>query len=671
MPADSRTAARVRALRELIDTHNYRYHVLDDPAIGDAEFDGFMRELEALEAQHPDLIVGGSPTQRVGAEPLAQFGEIVHEVPMLSLANAFTPEDLVAFDRRVRAALLVEEVEYSAEPKLDGLAVSILYIEGVLAQAATRGDGTRGEDVTRNVRTIPSIPLHLLGAGYPRVLEVRGEVHMTRQGFQALNEHQRAAGAKVFSNPRNAAAGGLRQLDSRITARRSLTIFCYGAGKVDGGEIPAKHDHILRQFKAWGLRVSGEATLVRGVQGCLRYFEVMERQRAHLPYDMDGVVYKVNDLRQQALLGYVARAPRWALAFKFAPEEQTTRVLAIEVQVGRTGALTPVARVDPVFVGGATVTNATLHNQDEIDRKDVRIGDTVVVRRAGDVIPEIVRVLLEYRSPGAQPFRIPDRCPVCAAPAVRKAGEAVSRCTGSLQCPAQRVQAILHFASRRALDIQGMGEKLVEQLVTAGKVKDVADLYKLNEPEIADLGRMGSKSAHNLVAALEESKSTTLARFLYALGITDVGEATARTLAAHFGSLDTIRAANIVELEAVADIGPIIANHIAEFFCNPKNLDIIERLQQAGMRWQEQAVTTGRPLEGLTFVLTGTLASMSRDQASERLVALGAKVSASVSRQTSFVVMGTDPGTKAVRARELGVPVLSEEGLLAKLAQSL
>ncbi|MGH8509806.1 MAG: NAD-dependent DNA ligase LigA, partial [Gammaproteobacteria bacterium] len=594
MPADSRTAARVRELRELINYHNYRYHVLDDPVISDAQFDGFMRELEALEARYPDLIVPESPTQRVGAEPLGEFGEIVHEVPMLSLGNAFTPGDLVAFDRRAREALGVEEVEYSAEPKLDGLAVSILYTEGVLTQAATRGDGTRGEDVTQNVRTIPSIPLRLLGARYPRILEVRGEVHMTKQGFEALNEQQRAAGTKVFSNPRNAAAGSLRQLDARITAHRPLTFFCYGTGKIGGGEIPERHDQILRQFKAWGLRVSAEATVVRGVQGCLRYFEAMERQRAHLPYDMDGVVYKVNDLRQQEALGFLARAPRWALAFKFAPEEQTTRILAIEVQVGRTGALTPVARLDPVFVGGATVTNATLHNQDEIDRKDVRIGDTVVVRRAGDVIPEIVRVLPEYRPPDAQRFRIPDRCPVCDAPAVRKPGEAVSRCTGFLRCPAQRVQAIWHFASRRALDIEGLGDKLVEQLVATGKVEDVADLYKLNEAEIADLDRMGSKSAKKLVASLEKSKSTSLARLLYALGITDVGEATARTLAAHFGSLDAIRAAGVAELEAVPDIGPIIANHIAEFFANPKNLDIIARLQEAGMRWQEQADTIRR-----------------------------------------------------------------------------
>ncbi len=668
MPERDQAAARLCRLREDIEYHNYRYHVLDEPEVPDAEFDRLMRELQALEAQHPELVTPDSPTQRVGAAPVPEFGEVVHGVPMLSLGNAFSSAEVEAFDRRVCEGLGLPLVEYTGEPKLDGLAVSLLYQEGRLVRASTRGDGTRGEDVTPNVRTIPSVPLCLRGRGFPRVLEVRGEVYMPKPAFEALNAEQSRKGAKTFANPRNAAAGSLRQLDPRITASRPLCVFCYGTGQVEG-ELPARHSAVLEALRGWGLRVTREHRVLRGVTDCLRYYEEMSRRRLGLSYELDGVVYKVDDIAAQRELGMLARAPRWAIAHKFAAEEQETRVLAIEVQVGRTGALTPVARLEPVFVGGVTVQNATLHNQDEVDRKDVRVGDTVVVRRAGEVIPEVVRVIPERRPAGAEPFRIPERCPACGSAVVRAAGEAAACCTGSLVCPAQRVQAILHFASRRALDIDGLGDKLVEQLVERGEVRDVADLYGLGEEWLAALDRMGPKSARNLVAAIEASKTTTLARFLYALGISDVGEATARALAQHFGSLEAIIAARPEALEAVPDIGPVIAANIASFFGDPRNLVVVERLREAGVRFSDSPpFRTAKPLAGMTFVLTGTLAALTREEAGERLMALGAKVTASVSRKTSFVVAGAEPGSKAVRARELGVSVLDEDALLRLLA---
>ncbi len=663
-------AACAARLRERLHYHNHRYHVLDDPEISDAEFDRLLRELEALEASHPGLISPDSPTQRVGGVPLAAFGEIRHAVPMLSLANASTEGEVHGFDRRVREGLGIETVEYVAEPKLDGLAISIAYRDGVLVQAATRGDGSRGEDVTQNVRTIRSVPLRLQGTGHPRLLEVRGEVYMSKRGFEDLNRRQRELGAKVFVNPRNAAAGGLRQLDARITAARPLAFYCYGTGRIEGGALPGTHYEILDRLRSWGLRVSPEIERVSGAQGCLDYYARIDGRRAQLAYAIDGVVYKVNRLAQQAQLGFVARAPRWAIAHKFASPEAATRVTAIEVQVGRTGALTPVARLEPVFVGGATVTNATLHNQDEIERKDVRAGDTVLVRRAGDVIPEVVRVLHEERPPGTQPFSMPQHCPVCEAPVTRPAGEAVSRCTNTLSCPAQRIQAILHFASRRAMDIQGLGDKLVEQLVERQGLRDPADLYAFGAEQLAALERMGTKSAENLVQALEKSKSTTLARFLLALGIPEVGEATAHLLAGELGSLQALMEARTEVLEAIPDIGPVVAAHITEFFGNARNHEVIERLQRAGVHWPETVAPKKqdrKPLAGLSFVVTGTLSSLTREEAKERLIRLGARVSGSVSKHTSVVVVGADPGSKAERAAELGIATLDEEGLLERL----
>ncbi|MGH8582030.1 MAG: NAD-dependent DNA ligase LigA [Gammaproteobacteria bacterium] len=663
-------AARAARLRERLHYHNHRYHVLDEPEISDAEFDRLLRELEALEAAYPELIRPDSPTQRVGGVPLAAFGESRHAVPMLSLANAYSEGDVHGFDRRVREGLGIETVEYVAEPKLDGLAISIAYRDGVLVQAATRGDGSRGEDVTRNVRTIRSVPLRLQGTEHPQLLEVRGEVYMSKAGFEDLNRRQRERGAKVFVNPRNAAAGSLRQLDARITAARPLEVYCYGTGRIEGDALPGTHDEVLDRLRSWGLRVAPEIERVSGAQGCLDYYARIDGRRAQLAYAIDGVVYKVNRLAQQAQLGFVARAPRWALAHKFAPPEAATRVIAIEVQVGRTGALTPVARLEPVFVGGATVTNATLHNQDEIERKDVRAGDTVLVRRAGDVIPEVVRVLHEQRPASTQPFVMPQHCPVCEAPVTRAAGEAVSRCTNTLSCPAQRIQAILHFASRRAMDIQGLGDKLVEQLVERQLVRDPADLYALGTEQLAALERMGRKSAENLVQALEASKSTTLARFLLALGIPDIGEATAQRLAGELGSLPALMNARAEVLETLPDIGPVVAAHITEFFGNARNREVIGRLQHAGVHWPETVAPKNqdrKPLAGLTFVITGTLSSLTREATKERLIQLGARVSGSVSKNTSFVVVGADPGSKAERAAELGITTLDEDGLLERL----
>jgi DNA ligase (NAD+) len=661
---------RAEQLREQIEFHNYRYYVLDDPQVPDAEYDRLLRELQALEAEHPELISADSPTQRVGANPLSAFGEVKHEIPMLSLDNAFDDDEVGEFDRRVREKLEVETVDYTAEPKLDGLAVSLLYEDGILVRGATRGDGSSGEDITQNVRTIQSIPLKLLGQGYPRRLEVRGEVFISHAGFAALNEHQQAQEQKLFANPRNAAAGSLRQLDPRITAQRLLEIYCYGIGLVEGGNLPDSHSGILKQLRDWGLRVYAGLEKVTGLDGCIRYFQKLGEQRSSLPFDIDGVVFKVDRLDYQQQMGFVSRAPRWAIARKFPAQEELTTVLDIVVQVGRTGAITPVARLEPVFVGGVTVTNATLHNEDEVRRKDVRVGDTVIVRRAGDVIPEVVSVIKKRRPKGARAFVMPTVCPVCGSDVEKIEGEAVARCSGGLYCEAQRKEAIKHFASRRAMDIEGLGDKLVEQLVDQQLIDDVAGLFSLDVEVLAGMERMGEKSATNLIAALEKSKETTLDRFLYALGIREVGDATARSLAQAFGDLDELMKADVAQLEAIRDIGPVVAAHVVHFFRQSHNLDVIDSLRNAaGIHWPAIEVVRYQPLAGQTYVLTGTLGSMTRDEAKTQLQALGAKVSGSVSGKTTAVVAGENAGSKLARAESLGIRVMSEEEL-ARLLDS-
>ena len=673
MASLKKTEERVRELREQIERHNYRYYVLDDPTVSDAEYDRLMRELKDIEAAHPQLVTADSPTQRVGIAPVGELREVVHSTPMLSLDNAFTEEDLINFDRRVRERLDdVESVEYAAEPKLDGLAVSFRYEQGVLVQAATRGDGSRGEDVTHNVKTIKAVPVRLRGKA-PEVLEVRGEVFMTLAGFKAMNEKALAAGEKVFVNPRNAAAGSLRQLDPRLTATRPLDVFFYSVGETRGWKMPARHSESLEQLRELGLKISPLLRVVQGAQGCLDYYRSVGEQRASLPYEIDGVVYKVNRFQQQRDLGFVARAPRWAIAHKFPAHEETTVVRGVEFQVGRTGALTPVARLEPVFVGGVTVSNATLHNMDEVQRKDVHIGDTVVIRRAGDVIPEIVKVIVEKRPPDARKVVLPRKCPICDSDVERVEGEAVARCTGGLFCPAQRKEALRHFASRRALDIEGLGSKLIDQLVDSDRVRSPADLYMLTVQDFIQLDRMGEKSATNLVSALEGSKKTTFARFLYALGIRDVGEATAAALAAHFGSIESLEAATEEQIQEVPDIGPVVAAHVSHFMQQPHNREVIQQLRAAGVEWPVQVRRAGAaegPLAGKTFVLTGTLDSMSRDQASDRITALGGKVAGSVSKKTHYVVAGAEAGSKLKKAQELGVEVLDEAEFLRLLGQA-
>ncbi len=660
--------ARARKLHAELHEHNYRYYSRDDPLIPDAEYDQLLRELQSLEEQYPQLITPDSPTQRVGAAPLKAFGEVRHEQRMLSLDNAFSDDELLDFDRRVRERLETDEVEYAAEPKLDGLAVSLLYRDGRLVRAATRGDGVTGEDVTQNVRTIASVPLKLAGRSIPEVLEVRGEVYMSHAGFEALNQQAASAGQKLFVNPRNAAAGSLRQLDPAITARRSLEIFCYGVGQVSGGTLAETHTDILAQLQGWHLRVYEDVQRVTGVSGCIAYYQHYEQQRERLPFEIDGVVFKVNRLQQQQSLGFVARAPRWAIARKFPAQQRETRVLGIEVQVGRTGALTPVARLQPVFVGGVTVTNATLHNEEEVQRKDVRKGDTVIVRRAGDVIPEVVRVIRERRPAGTQKFQLPTSCPVCHSHVVRVEGEAVARCSGGLFCPAQRKESIKHFASRRAMDIEGLGDKLVEQLVEKERISHVSDLYRLTVEDLAGLERMAEKSASNLVEALQRSQSTTLPRFIYALGIREVGEATAQTLAREFGDLDLLMAADIETLEAVRDVGPVVAKRIREFFTEQHNREVIAALREAGVHWPVVEKPQAQPFAGKTFVLTGTL-SMPRAELKERLQSMGGRVAGSVSKQTDFVVVGDNPGSKHDKALKLGIPVLDEATCIEMLSK--
>lgn len=659
-------------LRQQLRYHNHRYYVLDDPEIPDAEYDRLFRELQALETANPELITPDSPTQRVGAAPLSEFGEIKHAIPMLSLGNVFSDGELLAFDKRIHDRLKSDvEIEFVAEPKLDGLAISILYENGIFTRAATRGDGETGEDVTQNVRTIEAIPLHLLGQGWPAMLEVRGEIYMPKAGFNALNDRLRNEGAKTFVNPRNAAAGSLRQLDSRITAQRPLTIFCYAVGLVEGGNIPDTHYAILQQLALWGLRVCPDIHVVQGTQGCLDYFRRIGAKRDKLPYDIDGVVYKVNAIALQQELGFVSRAPRWATAHKFPAQEETTVLEDVEFQVGRTGALTPVARLKPVFVGGVTVSNATLHNMDEIERKDVRIGDYVIVRRAGDVIPEVARVILERRPADARPIVMLSHCPVCGSEVQRLEGEAVSRCTGGLYCPAQVKEAIKHFASRKAMNIDGLGDKLVEQFFEQGLIRHVDDLYRLQAEPIAALERMGEKSADNLINALEKSKATTLERFIFALGIREVGESTAKILARHFGSLEALQTASEETLKLVPDVGPVVATNIARFFSEAHNRDTIQHLRELGVHWAnyEAKPAEALPLAGKTYVITGTL-SRSRDDIKADLEALGAKVAGSVSKKTTALIAGENAGSKLDKAQELGVEILDEAGLSVLLGRS-
>ena len=673
MATSREVARRARELRELIENHNYRYYVLDDPEVSDAQFDALMRELRQVESEHPALADADSPTQRVGGQASREFREVVHAVPMLSLDNAFTEQDILDFDRRARERLDVEAIAYSAEPKIDGLAITLRYEQGRLVQAATRGDGSRGEDVTVNVRAIRSVPIQLRGRNLPPVLEARGEVFMTRKSFEALNRRQAERGDKTFVNPRNAAAGSLRQLDPAITAERALDLFFYGVGAIEGWTVPPRHSGILAALREFGLRTCPEIDVVEGVEGCLAYYSRIGERRNALAYDIDGVVYKVDRLDWQRDLGFVARAPRWAVAHKFPAQEETTVVHDVKFYVGRTGALTPVAHVVPVFVGGVTVSNITLHNMDDVARKDVRIGDTVVVRRAGDVIPEIVRVITEKRPDDARIVELPTRCPACNSHVDRTAGEAVARCSGGLVCPAQRLGAIRHFASRRALDVDGLGERLVEQLIESGRVTTPADLYTLTAEEIAELERMGPKSAANLVAALEQSKQTTLQRFLYALGIRDVGEATALALAEHFGDLDSLQAATLDEIQQVRDVGPVVAAHVREFFDEERNRLVIQSLREAGVRWpviERAATAAAGPLSGAVVVITGTLATMSREEAREAARAAGATVTDSVSKKTTLLVAGAEAGSKLKKAQDLGVRIADESEFLHVLGRS-
>jgi DNA ligase (NAD+) len=663
---------RIADLRGQIAHNDYRYYVLDDPELPDAEYDKLMIELRALEAEYPDLVTSDSPTQRVSGEPVAAFGVVIHKVPMLSLDNAFTDDDVLAFDRRIHERLESDaeaDLEYVAEPKLDGLAVTVIYRDGKLERAATRGDGIKGEDVTANVKTIHQVP-HKLKGHPPDVVEVRGEVFMPIKGFERMNRLLREQGEKVYINPRNSASGSLRQLDSRITAKRPLDMFFYAVGIVEGGDPPDTQWGLLQAFRKWGLPICPDATVVKGTAGLLGYFGEMGRKRSSLSYQIDGVVYKLNNRVDQERLGFVSRAPRWATAHKFPAEEATTTVQKIEFQVGRTGALTPVARLEPVFVGGVTVSNVTLHNIDEVRRKDVREGDTVVVRRAGDVIPEVVRVV-KHATEDAPVVELPKCCPICNSEVIQVEGEAAARCTGGFTCRAQRQEALRHFASRRAMDIEGLGDKLVEQLVERDSVKSPADLYTLTAEQLADLERMGDKSAANLVQAIQKSRDTTLQRFLFALGIRDVGEATALALAQHFGKLEKLLDATADQIQQVPDIGPVVAAHVAAFFASSEHRKVISRLREEGVNWPdvERPDAATRPFAGMTFVITGTLDSMSREEAQEALLELGAKVSGSVSKKTRYVVAGAEAGSKLKKATELGVDVLDEKQFLELLAE--
>jgi len=661
---------QVQQLREEIETNNYKYYVLDAPSIPDAAYDRLMRELIDLESEHPELISSDSPTQRVSGKPQEGYVQVKHKVPMLSLGNVFSEQELDDFERRVRDLLDEQgEIQFHAEPKLDGVAMSLLYENGVLVRAATRGDGRTGEDITHNARTMDSVPLKLR-SGAPERLEVRGEVYMPIAGFNAYNKKALETGEKPFVNPRNAAAGSLRQLDPRLTASRPLQFFAYSVAELEGHAQPEKHSQMLALVREWGLPVCPENKVVLGGPGCLVYYEDILQRRSSLPFEIDGVVYKIDEHRQQRELGFVSRAPRWATAHKFPAQEEMTSVKDIEIQVGRTGALTPVARLEPVFVGGVTVTNVTLHNEDEVKRKDVRVGDTVIVRRAGDVIPEVVSVVIEKRPEDSVVFEMPEACPVCGSTTIRVEDEAVLRCTGGLHCPTQLKEAFRHFASRKAMDIDGLGEKIIDQLVEANLIKSPVDLYHLELEAIADLERMAEKSATNLLQAIEKSKTTSLPRFLYALGIREVGESTAQALSDHFGSLDMLAAAELEALQQVPDVGPIVASRAFEYFRDEANLELIQGLRSAGIQWSEhepRTMTKDGPLQGKTFVLTGTLSAMTRNEAKQRLQQLGAKVSGSVSSKTTALIAGLNAGSKLTKAESLDVEILDEQGLLALL----
>ncbi|MBB1485692.1 NAD-dependent DNA ligase LigA [Oceanospirillum sp. D5] len=675
MFSDSDAAKEVAELTAQLNDHNYRYYVLDNPSIPDAEYDRLMRRLQDLEDAHPELRVSDSPSQRVGALPLSEFSQVQHVIPMLSLDNAFGDDEFSAFDRRLKDRLKSDEdIEFACEPKLDGIALSLRYEEGLLVQAATRGDGQTGEDITQNVKTIGSVPLKLLGENLPPVLEVRGEVYMPKTGFERLNRLAAEAGEKVFVNPRNAAAGSLRQLDSRITARRPLEFCAYSVGDVSANFLPDKHADILQMLSERGFRLNPELRVVTGVQACLEYYRDLGARRDELPFEIDGIVFKVNELALQQKLGFVSRAPRWAIAYKFPAQEEMTELKEVEFQVGRTGAITPVARLEPVYVGGVTVSNATLHNADEIERLGVMIGDTVVIRRAGDVIPQIVSVVLEKRAgrDNLKEITFPDACPVCGSETERAEGEAVVRCAGGLVCGAQRKEGLKHFASRKALDVDGLGDKLVEMLVDQGLVQSLPDLFHLDVDKVAALERMGPKSAQNLVDALEKSKQTTLPRFIYSLGIREVGEVTASQLAKYFLALDAVMAATEEQLLEVPDVGPVVAHHIVTFFRQEHNLETLKALIAEGIHWPEiEAAPAAEELAlaGKVIVLTGTLSTMGRSDAKVRLEALGAKVTGSVSKKTDLVIAGEAAGSKRAKAEQLGIDILDESGLLDLLAE--
>lgn len=658
-------AKQIALLRQKINEHNYYYHVLDAPLISDAEYDQLFETLQTLEKIHPQYISTDSPTQRVGATPSSAFAIIEHLVPMLSLENAFSDEDIIAFEKRICDRLsLNAAIEFVCEPKLDGVAINLLYKDGVLLHATTRGDGEKGEDVTHNIRTIPMVPLVLRDKNWPKLMEVRGEVFLPKKGFLALNQEAENRGDKQFANARNAAAGSIRQLDPHITAARPLEIYFYGIGRVEGQEIANTHYGRLQQLANWGFRINPLIQIVEGAIECITYYKQMNLKRPTLDYEIDGVVYKVNSITYQENLGFVTRAPRFAIAHKFPAEEVYSTIIAVDFNVGRTGALTPVARLQPVAVGGVIVSNATLHNMDEIARKDIRIGDVVIVRRAGDVIPEVVRVIKERRPKQVKSIHLPKQCPVCHSAVEQIAGEVVARCSAGLICIAQQKEHIRHFASRRALNIEGLGDKLIDQLIEQQLIHSIADIYTLNQTQLTHLERMGEKSAQNLLAEIEKSKKTTFARFLYALGIREVGEATAKQLAMHFSSIEALQEANVEQLQTISDIGPVVAQHIVHFFQEPKNLKIVANLLRAGIHWE--IVTHKKPkiLAGLTFVLTGTLEKYSRETAKELLENLGAKVSNSVSQKTTYVVSGQDAGSKLEKAKTLGVKIMPEKEFL-------
>ncbi len=669
MKIPEKIVKRIESLREQLNYHNILYYVYDTPEITDSEYDRLLRELQELEKEYPQTITPDSPTQRVGSSPLKSFGEVSHKIPMLSLANAMNEEELRDFDRKVRENLDTDLVNYAAEPKMDGLAVSLVYEKGVLVRGATRGDGSTGEDITQNVRTIKSVPLHLIGKRIPDLLEVRGEVFMPIKGFQELNDRALKEGSKTFANPRNAAAGSLRQLDPAVTATRPLDMICYGIGETANVHLPALYSEVIDWLASLGLRVSPERTVVVGAEQCLEYYKDLSARRARLPYEIDGIVFKVNDLAQQEKLGFVSRAPRWAIAHKFPAQEEMTILRSVDFQVGRTGAITPVARLEPVSVGGVVVSNATLHNMDEIRRLDVRPGDTVIVRRAGDVIPQIVSVVLSRRSKGARQVKAPTKCPVCHSELIKPEGQTVIRCTGGLFCSAQRKELLKHFASRKAMDIDGLGDKLIDQLIDKDMVHSPAELYRLEKDQLASLDRMAEKSASRLIAALETSKKTNLERFIYALGIREVGEATARALVQHLSTLDAIMDADEEVLTGIPDVGPVVAANITGFFRQKHNRDVVRELLAMGVFWEQDrsAESHSDQLSGQSFVITGTLSAMSRTEARDALLLHGAKVTGSVSSKTDYLVAGEKSGSKLSKAEQLGIRILDESAFLQLL----